>query len=278
MEFPSAKCEGFTVTYVDSLDRNAAVAQGDALRVLVPGGKAQSFHAYYRAGGKGARHEAVLSRQEVCVVPPLQACGLSSAAPADLTIFSFDREFFESQAREAKGYVPQIAQLQAVADPLIRSIGNTVRIGFRLGRPPSREYLQSISRTLALHVSEKYGAQTKPVACRGLSANRLKRVLSMIDARLGESIHVAELAEEVHMSPFHFARMFKHTTGQAPHVYITAQRMERAKQLLAEGVLPIAEVAQRVGYQTQAHFTGVFHANVGLTPRQYRIRNISESQ
>jgi AraC-like DNA-binding protein len=111
------------------------------------------------------------------------------------------------------------------------------------------------------------------VACRGLSSNRLKRVLGTIEARLGESILVADLAAEAHMSPFHFARMFKHTTGQAPHVYITAQRMERAKSLLIDGSLSLAEIARRVGYQTQAHFTGVFHANVGLTPRQFRVRN-----
>lgn len=124
----------------------------------------------------------------------------------------------------------------------------------------------------AWHVNEKYGTRRKPALCRGLAPHRLKRVLAMIDARLGESIHVTDLAAEVHMSPFHFARMFKHTMGQAPHVYITAQRMERAKALLAQDELTLAEIAHRVGYRTQAHFTGVFHANVGLTPRQYRVR------
>ena len=105
----------------------------------------------------------------------------------------------------------------------------------------------------------------------GLAPHRLQRVVSCIEARLAERIQVRELADEIHMSPFHFARMFKLATGHAPHAYITRERMERAKRLLAESELPLAEVASHVGYQTQAHFTGVFHRHVGTTPRVYRM-------
>lgn len=106
----------------------------------------------------------------------------------------------------------------------------------------------------------------------GLAPHRLQRVLACIEARLAEPIQVRELADEIHMSPFHFARMFKLSTGHAPHAYITRQRMDRARSLLATTQLPLLEVAARVGYQTQAHFTGVFHRYVGTTPRVYRLQ------
>jgi transcriptional regulator GlxA family with amidase domain len=106
----------------------------------------------------------------------------------------------------------------------------------------------------------------------GLAPHRLQRVLACIETRLAERIQVRELADEIHMSPFHFARMFKLATGHAPHAYITRQRMDRAKDLLAQTQLPLLEVAARVGYQTQAHFTGVFHRYVGTTPRVYRLQ------
>ena len=106
----------------------------------------------------------------------------------------------------------------------------------------------------------------------GLAPHRLQRVLACIETRLAEPIQVRELADEIHMSPFHFARMFKLSTGLAPHAYITQQRMERAKELLATTMLPLLEVAARVGYQTQAHFTGVFHRYIGTTPRVYRLQ------
>jgi AraC family transcriptional regulator len=85
-----------------------------------------------------------------------------------------------------------------------------------------------------------------------------------------------ELASQVHMSPFHFARRFKQAVGTPPHAYITHVRIERAKRLLATTNLPLIEVATRVGYRTQAHFTGVFHRYVGTTPRAYRVGSRKE--
>ena len=111
---------------------------------------------------------------------------------------------------------------------------------------------------------------------QGLAPHRLQRVLARIESRLAEPIQVQELADEIAMSPFHFARMFKRSTGHAPHAYITQQRMERAKGLLSGTELALSEVASRVGYQTQAHFTGVFHKHVGSTPRVYRLASRRE--
>lgn len=106
---------------------------------------------------------------------------------------------------------------------------------------------------------------------QGLPQDKLQSVLVYIDESLGESLKVRELAERVGLSPFHFARMFRRSVGRPPHGYLTDLRMERAKRLLRETQLSLAQVATRVGYQTQAHFTGVFHREVGMTPRSYRL-------
>lgn len=104
----------------------------------------------------------------------------------------------------------------------------------------------------------------------GLAPHRLKRVLTCIEARLAERIHVCDLAREANMSAFHFSRMFKRATGHSPHQYVTVQRIERAKQLLATTSTPIGEIARAVGFKTQAHFTGVFAQHAGTTPKAYR--------
>jgi AraC family transcriptional regulator len=111
-----------------------------------------------------------------------------------------------------------------------------------------------------------------------MDEKKLHRVLTCIDARLPESIRVDELAAEAQMSPFHFARMFKKAVGHPPHAYITQLRMERAKTLLAEGKMSLRDIARNVGFQTQAHFSGVFHKRVGMTPRTYRLRHQGEGQ
>ena len=111
-----------------------------------------------------------------------------------------------------------------------------------------------------------------PLGARGgLAVHTLEKVLGYIEEKLAEPVGVRELASQVHMSPFHFARRFKQAVGTPPHAYITHVRMERAKRLLDETNLPLLEVATRVGYRTQAHFTGVFHRYVGTTPRAFRV-------
>ena len=117
--------------------------------------------------------------------------------------------------------------------------------------------------------------QANPVARRdrekrGLSSSRLARALAFIEERLADPLAVNEIASAVHLSPFHFARMFRRSTNLSPHEFITRQRLERAKQLLAGSEHSMLEVARIVGYRTQAHFTRVFHEGTGTTPRRYR--------
>jgi AraC family transcriptional regulator len=74
-----------------------------------------------------------------------------------------------------------------------------------------------------------------------------------------------------HVSPYHFARLFKHSTGLPPHQYVIACRVERAKELLRErDRLPLADVAAEVGFSSQSHFTRHFKRLVGVTPRRFR--------
>ena len=113
-------------------------------------------------------------------------------------------------------------------------------------------------------------------ASSGLPAHKLQRVYALVDSHLGEAMHVRVLAQAVNLSPFHFARMFKKSTGRSPHAYITHRRMERARQLLCDEELSILEVGTLCGYQTQAHFTDVFRKHVGVTPGRYRRLRVDE--
>jgi transcriptional regulator GlxA family with amidase domain len=141
--------------------------------------------------------------------------------------------------------------------------------------PPTNALPQLQTRTLDPALESPHPAHALPAAAHpswtGLAPHRLKHVLSCIELRLAERVQVGELAREVHMSPFHFTRMFKLATGHSPHRYLTLQRVELAKQLLVTSQLPIAAIAVAVGYQTQAHFTGVFARHAGATPKVYRV-------
>jgi AraC family transcriptional regulator len=87
----------------------------------------------------------------------------------------------------------------------------------------------------------------------GLSPAARRRVLDHIEARLADRIELAELASAACLSEFHFARMFKATFGVAPHAWVMQRRLERARQLLAAGRLPLDQVALRCGYTHLSH-------------------------
>lgn len=110
----------------------------------------------------------------------------------------------------------------------------------------------------------------------GLAAHKLQRIFALVDAHIAETMHVRDLAQAIGLSPFHFARMFKKSTGHSPHAYITLRRMELARALLADSSLSLVEVGAKAGYQTQAHFTDVFRKMNGMTPGRYRRKTLED--
>ena len=109
-------------------------------------------------------------------------------------------------------------------------------------------------------------ARFAPDQKRGLSLPKLDRVVELIDASLEEGLSLAEMAAAVHLSPIHFARMFRRSTGVSPHQYLINRRVLRAKDGLLRGDTPIAEIAQRCGFSNQEHLTRTFGRIVGITP------------
>ena len=104
-----------------------------------------------------------------------------------------------------------------------------------------------------------------------LPACKLRRVTQYIQDNLHRKLRLGELSAHVHMSPYHFARLFKRSTGTPPHRFVLRRRIDRATTLLTTGELSIGEVARLVGFQTTSHFTTVFRRITGATPSAYRI-------
>jgi AraC family transcriptional regulator len=266
----SASCPVMQVTYLPHMDQASLEPVRDRIEILVPGEQGV-FHAMYETAD-GRTQRAVVRAPNICVIPANQPHRLICQRPADMIAVSLESSFFMSRARDAFGCAREVVERYAAVDPFLRGIGNVLRSAFRVMRAPTTAYLESLASVIAIHVAANYDRrESAPPSCTGLAPHKLQRVLAFIEERLAESIRVRELACAVHMSPYHFARMFKQATGQPPHVYITSQRMDQAKNLLGNSELSLVEVAASVGYQTQAHFTGVFHKHVGTTPRAFRM-------
>jgi AraC family transcriptional regulator len=103
-----------------------------------------------------------------------------------------------------------------------------------------------------------------------LSEARIARVRDFVEANLAETFGIGEMAACVGLSAWHFSRAFKAATGMTPRAFVTALRIGRAKEMLAQGGLPLVQVAQACGFADQAHFTTVFRSVTGRTPGAWR--------
>jgi AraC family transcriptional activator of mtrCDE len=106
-----------------------------------------------------------------------------------------------------------------------------------------------------------------------LSERRLQAaLLGMLDAP-ERPWSLAELAEACNMSRATFARLFQKAAGATPATILTQTRMARAAALLSQGRIPVGQVAEMVGYQSEAAFNRVFKRCYGVGPGAYRRGN-----
>jgi len=101
---------------------------------------------------------------------------------------------------------------------------------------------------------------------------RLRRVTEYIHEHLDQHLTLAHLGAVVFMSPYHFARLFQHSTGLPPHRFVVRARIDHATSLLAAPDLSISQISRVVGFRSPSHFATVFHRIMGVTPSEYRAR------
>jgi AraC family transcriptional regulator len=157
-------------------------------------------------------------------------------------------------------------------DQLLTQLALGLRDELQAGNPRGRLYGETLGAAFTAHLLHTHGAF--PVELRrlrgGLAPGRLRLVLEYIDAHLETAPSLEDLANVAGFSSFHFARLFKQSTGIAPHQYFSKRRVELATTLLREGRLSIAEIALRCGFANQSHFADVFRRALGVAPREYR--------
>ena len=96
-------------------------------------------------------------------------------------------------------------------------------------------------------------------------------MVEYIEEHLEAGPTLEQMAAVARLSPFHFARQFKSSTGLPPHQYVIARRVERARQFLQAATdFSLAEVAAHAGFSDQSQFSHHFKRLIGVTPRHFR--------
>ncbi|MFB7394171.1 AraC family transcriptional regulator [Streptomyces sp. NPDC056191] len=152
-----------------------------------------------------------------------------------------------------------------LVDPLLRRrVGQLhAALADRGGELEAQSRLALIRERLRTRLRPRAVARARP-ADPGV-AHRLRELL---DARLLEGVTLDEAARILHAHPTHLVRAFSGAFGIAPHQYLTARRLDRARRLLLDG-RPPGEVATATGFYDQSHLNRSFKRLVGTTPGRF---------
>jgi AraC family transcriptional regulator len=163
---------------------------------------------------------------------------------------------------------------QSLLDPLIQNIALALKTTLETNSFSSRLYADSMAQALVVHLLDRYSSQERTLTIykKGLSKQHLQLTINYIQEHLDRDLSLAELASVAQLSSFHFARLFKQSTGYSPHQYHIQCRIDCAKKLLKDDNLSIADIAQTVGFANQGHLNYHFKRLVGITPRKFKLQ------
>lgn len=216
----------------------------------------------------GKKRSGVLHFGDLNWTPAGDSCRGTWQQPREMGFVTFSKTFL-SQTADEMGFqrLPLHSSFRH-NEPLARELV----LALLRTEPTDRVYTESLGSALAVHLLRT----ANPEKSRNLSPSgklgqqQLQRALDYVESRLGEEVDLTSWAREAGLSPYHFARLFKQTTGSTPHQYLLHRRVERAKTLLAEPQTTISAVSYDLGFASQSHFQRVFRQHTQMTPGEWR--------
>jgi AraC-like DNA-binding protein len=189
-------------------------------------------------------------------------------APIDLRMLAGHCSFDSPDASLLVSLLPQFVHVRG--EQRLATFVQFVREESREQRPAREVVLARLLEVLLIEaLRSTAGTHASPGLVRGLADTRLAAAIRAMHARPMHDWTVAELAYEAALSRSTFFERFGRMVGVAPMEYLLAWRMALAKDLLRRNAGGVAEIAERVGYNSASTFSTAFTRHVGRSPTQY---------
>lgn len=283
--FASWYCQSHEAPYVNAKKSPGEIL--DLLEVTRPGGDmsrpalpdlvlCQDLHGGSRARGDsgGGYFDVISEKNSFFLSAPDFANTLSVDSQHQLRCLSFPLTKWQSVLDEATEGKFSFENMQIFRGAFYSSaiqylLQNLWTLCDQEGGVTSRLLARAAGCEILANLCQSMGTPFLP-AKGGLAPWAKRRCQELMRLRLSEDISLDELAAEVNLSTFHFARIFKQSFGVPPRVYLTQLRMEKAGELLEKTDLPITEIALEVGYSSNQVLARVFIKHYHMSPSDYR--------
>ena len=126
--------------------------------------------------------------------------------------------------------------------------------------------------TILSYIIQNYTDHTKKYLPMFNDQKIIKNSIEYINDSLEYNLSLDELANNSHLSKYHFLRVFKKSVGLTPHQYILTQRVDKAKDLVLNGAT-LSDAGLEVGFNDQSHFIRIFRKMHGYSPKELLKKN-----
>jgi AraC family transcriptional regulator len=154
----------------------------------------------------------------------------------------------------------RLGEGDAVVEQVLRALA--------AARDESDLYAESAASFLTTHLLTRRRDRGQLVP--GPERTAVRAGIAVMRERLADPLTLADIAAEVHLSVYHFIRVFRDATGETPHRFLTRLRIERARHLLATTALTVGQIAERCGFSSPGALSSAFLSHVGVRPSVYR--------
>jgi AraC family transcriptional regulator len=185
-----------------------------------------------------------------------------------VTQASLDEVAYAHQA----GRVEQLVWPLGAFDPVVYHLGKSFLSSLEQPHHASKIFLDHVLHALNCHLVCCYGGVTlsAPRFRGGLSSSQMRRATELLEAHLDGKIGLQQVAEACELSVSHFARAFKQSFSRPPYKWLTERRVDRARDLMTNSRLPLAQIATQCGFADQSALNRSFKRIHGVAPGIWR--------
>jgi AraC family transcriptional regulator len=221
----------------------------------------------------GRERESVIESGHVDVIAPQEVRKFRFEGEARTSIVSIEPEVMQSMISSPRDSdALELIQRWRGPDRVLLDLLFKLRSEVQSDFPAGPLLAEQICTKLTEELIQRYSIG-KPKLDRykgGLPGNKLSQAMDYIDSYLDHNLTTDDIGRAVGLSKYHFGKAFSTSTGMTLHNFVLARRMRRSRELLVGSDLPLAQIADAVGFSSQSHFTTVFLERTGVTPGRYR--------
>jgi AraC family transcriptional regulator len=192
---------------------------------------------------------------------PVRAVALSLGADFIGEVADAMGPEFERPALEAGVATANVPRVRALIDLLVGEVN-----GAGAGHTRAAE---ALAESLVIEILRHAPRNTQERA----RDPRVERAIAQMNASFSEPLGIDDLAKTARMSRFHFSRLFRDETGQAPYQYLLRVRLGKAQELLRGGHCSVTEAALASGFTDLSRFASMFKKHTGRRPSDFRMTN-----